>query len=458
MASVLFVQGNYDKDHPYDHSPWMPIALVELATFIREKGGHKVKIVDRNIEYDNEKFKRILKEFNPDIVGSTCYTSPVIKDVKDIAKMTKEHSKAMMIVGGVHTIETKSLLDYEYIDYIVKGEGEYPLIEICELIDKKKTTKTNMLKIKNVNYNEVRPYIDLRDLPVPDYDLLDIKKYPLATFYTTRGCPGRCTFCYNLKRQIRMYDADKVIQTMTHVITKYNIREFTIADDNFANLSKRTARILKALEKYNVVFHIFLRVDQSHDTVLKRLKKAGCWAIQFGFESGSQRVLDFLNKDVEVQQNIDAIKRCKKNNIFVDGSFMIGLPTETVKEMNETVRFIKKFKPDAVDIKHYKPYPGTELFEYCIKHYGLKRPTTLDGWIDFCNFRKGEPNVSEIPTKVLLQTIKEMSKTSYKTYIKKALLLIFGGHLKYVTHKTKKILMQKFNLIHYSEKIDVEGD
>jgi len=420
----------------------------------REKG-HDVKILDRNLYYDNKKLISILKNFNPDIVGMTCYTSPVIKDVKQVSKIVKENSNALVIIGGVHaTLEPASLLNFPYIDYVVRGEGEFPLLEICQVIDKKKTSEKKKIdkqikRIKNINYNEMRSFINLSELPIPDYSLLEIKKYPVATFYTSRGCPGRCRFCYNLGRTLRFYSTEKVIETITGVLDKYKIREFTIADDNFANLSKRTERICQALSKYNSIFHIFLRVDQVYDKVMKNLKKAGCWAIQFGFESGSQRILDFIHKDTTVEQNIKAIKQCKKYRIFVDGSFMVGLPTETIAEMKETINFIKKYKPDA-------PYPGTELYEYSINHGLMKRPRTLDDWIRFSDLKEGEPNVSEIPTLLLLKVVNQFSKTSFSLYLKKALLLLSSGHIRYALFKTSTILKKKFGLRHNDQKTRIK--
>jgi anaerobic magnesium-protoporphyrin IX monomethyl ester cyclase len=444
MAKVLFVQANYDINHLGERTPWMPIALVELASFIREKG-HDVEIFDRNLHYDNQKFIELLKDYNPDIIGMTCYTSPVIRDVKQVAGIVKDNSSALVIVGGIHaTLDPKSLLDFPKIDYVVRGEGEYPLLEICELVDKKKIK--NISKLKNINLNPMRPFIDLNDLPVADYDLLEVKKYPIATFYTSRGCPGKCRFCYNKGRALRFYNTDKMIETFTRVLDKYNIREFTIADDNFANMSQRTTRICEAISQYNPIFHIFLRVDQTQDKVMSELKKAGCWAIQFGFESGSQRMLDYINKLTTVEQNINAIKQCRKYKIFVDGSFMIGLPTETTEEMNETVDFIKKYKPDAVDIKIYRPYPSTEFYEEAIKSKKIKRPESLEEWEHFCDLKEADPNLSQIPSELLIKTVNELSKSSYGTYSKKFLLLIKNGHIKYAFFKLILIAKNKLGL------------
>ena len=137
MTRVLFIQQNYDIENLHNNFPWMPIALVELATLLNEKG-HEAKILDRNIYYDNKKLISILKKFNPDVVGMTAYTSPGLKDLKQVARIVKENSQALVIIGGTHaTLEPASLLDFPFIDYIIRGEGELALLEILSIINKK---------------------------------------------------------------------------------------------------------------------------------------------------------------------------------------------------------------------------------------------------------------------------------------------------------------------------------
>jgi radical SAM superfamily enzyme YgiQ (UPF0313 family) len=441
MARVLLIQANYDITGKIKEHPWMPVALVELGTFIKEKG-HKVQILDRNLYPDNVKLKKIIDSFNPDIVGMTCYTSPVIRDVRLISRFVKENSHAMVIIGGIHaTLEPKSLLDFKFIDYVVRGEGEETLLEICELIDAKKATKNNILKLKNINYNPLRPPLNLFTLPIPDYELLEVKKYPFASFYTSRGCPGNCKFCYNQGKRLRFYDTDKTIESITRVLDKYKIREFNILDDNFANMSARSTKICEALSKRNAIFHCFLRADQTSDKVMSELKKAGCWIIQFGFESGSQRMLDFMNKETTVGQNEVAIKQCKKYGMFVDGSFMIGLPSETKEDLKMTLDFIRRTKPDISNVKIYKPYPSTEFFNYCTNKNLIVTPKNLDEWIDFCELKEGNVNVSEIPKEILLKAMKDYDKpSSAKTSLRKILFMIRNGHLGFLAFKLKEIL------------------
>jgi len=443
MVNILLIQPNYDLDNPKQIAS-TPIAIVELATFLNSNG-HKSIILDRNIYYDDAKLNTILSEFKPEIIGVSCYTSPMIKDVLYLSRFIKRNTSSLFIVGGIHaTLEPKSLLDIPEISYIVRGEGEETLLEICNLVDQNKIE--DIKNIKNVNYNELRSLIDLKTLPIPDYDLLEINKYPLVSFFTSRGCMGRCRFCYNRGRKLRFYDTDKMISLMNHVIDKYNIKEFSIADDNFATRGERTKKICEALSKHKIIFHCCLRADQACDEVMKNLKMAGCWSILFGFESGSQRVLDYLNKDTKVEQNIKAIKIAKKYGIYSSPSFMIGIPTETESEMLETINFIEKNKPDTVNIGYFKPFPATELYDECFKKNKIKQPNKLEDWINFNDTYSSEPNVSEIPTEKLVWAINKFTNQSYILYLKKFIRMISSGHSSYAWFKFKCIIKNKFNI------------
>jgi radical SAM superfamily enzyme YgiQ (UPF0313 family) len=378
-------------------------------------------------------------------------TGPMLKDINYVTKLLKEHTDIPIIVGGIHaTLEPKSLLDMKSIDYIIRGEGELVILEIAKIIDKRKTTHKNILKLKNINYNPVRPFINMNDFPIPDYNLIDVKKYPLIMFVTSRGCPwGKCTFCYNCwgkkgeNAPLRMYNAKNTIELITNVLTKYNIKEFEIGDDNFGLPSKRTFKVCRELEKYNIAYHIFQRTDFTQDRLMKALKKSGCWAMQFGLESGSQRILDILQKGTTVNQNAKAIKQAKKYGIFVDGSFIVGVPGETRGDINMTMDFIRKYKPDSVDAKILIPYPGIKIYEDCIEKGKIKRPTTLKEWENFYSKKVGTLNMSDIPTDILLKTINKLNTKSWIMFFKKFETLLLSGHLSYIKHKTKKIMLQK---------------
>ncbi|MFA5992274.1 MAG: radical SAM protein [Candidatus Pacearchaeota archaeon] len=447
MAKFLLIQAKYGTNQ----IPWIPLAQITLGSALLSKN-NEVKVLDRNIDKNDESLLSTLRNFDPDIVGMTSMTGFMLLDIINVAEIVKNNSKAIVVIGGVHaTADPESLLDCKFIDYIVRGEGEEVLIEMGSLIDKK---KKDFSKLKNVNYNPVRGLINLNDYPAPDYSLIHVKKYPLTIFTTSRGCPGNCTFCYNeyywnrvvKNKCVRYYDANKTLNMITGVVDKYHIKEFMIVDDMFATMSKRTFDVCEGLSKYNVAFHAYQRVDFTQDEIMKALKKAGCWALQLGVESGSQRMLDFIQKNVTVQQNADAIKQCKKYGIFVDAAFMIGLPTEKKEDVDQTAEFIRKNKPDAFNINIFMPYPGSSLFEYCLKKKLITRPETIEEWKKFFSKKTGDINVSDVPTEYLMKILKEFSKKDSLTYLKKTYRMLSSGHYRFVVSKSKNILMRKLKL------------
>ena len=426
MAKVLLIQPISDTKNKKPKEAFLPLSLIYLATAIEDK--HEVNIYDRNVEDRN--FESFLKHYNPDIIGMPSWTSSFLQDLIFLGKKIKEIlPKSTTIVGGPHaTVEPKSLLDEPYIDYILRGEGEEAFLEFCDVYDK---NPKKLPTLKNINYNPVRSFIDMNKLKIPNYDLVDMSKYSKINVSFSRGCPGNCKFCYNApmwgidgRPFVRMYTTEKAIEILRILIEKYKIKEFTISDDNFIFSKTKIISICDFLKQYKgISFFCGTRADSINDEVAKALKSAGCQYVQLGIESGSQRVLDFLNKNTTVQQNAEAIRILKKNKIFVDASFMIGLPTETLKELRQTVDFVKKTNPEHPNAKFYTLWPS-ELFDYCVKEGKIKKPKTLDEWANWIdNLFNLNKNVSEIPNAELEKVAHEI--WNYKIYQRKLRSFLF---------------------------------
>lgn len=446
MAKVLLVQPHVDIRNPkvLENAP-LPINLVYVGTAIEDK--HKVRIYDRNLIPEDNLFLDFLRDFNPDIIGINSITSEMLFDLIHIGKLIKENfPEITIVIGGVHaTIEPDSVLDEPYVDYIIRGEGEAAFLEFCDTFDK---NKKYLKKLKNVNKNPLRPFVNMDDLKLPNYNLVDIPKYGLFYVNMSRGCPGDCSFCYSPKMWgidnhpcIRAYSTEKTKELFKELIEKYHIKVFSIVDDNFVPFRSRAIEICNFLSNYNLHFFCFGRADYVSDDILHALKKAGCHTIQIGIESGSQRVLDFLNKKVTVQQNIDAIKCCKRNGITLDASCMIGITTETIDELNETINMIKKYKPDIVNMKIFNPMPGTPLFDYCIKEGFFQKPKTLEDWAIWTGgMTQVYHNTSKIPNEILDKTVKEMWMTGfYKNKIKRFIYWMKIGEYKYALKSVKRV-------------------
>jgi radical SAM superfamily enzyme YgiQ (UPF0313 family) len=447
MAKVLLIQPNRDRElkEITDDIP-VPLNLVYIGTAIEDK--HSVKIYDRNLIPDDDKLLDFIGQYNPNIIGITSMTSKMLLDLYYIIKLIKEKfPKTLIVVGGIHaTIEPDSLLQEPEIDYIIRGEGEEAFLEFCNTYDK---NPKNLKKLKNVNKNPLRPFVRMDDLKLPDYSLVDVTKYTRFQINLSRGCASNCTFCYSCKMWgkdknpfIRTYSTEKSKEYFKEIIEKYGIKTFEIADDNFVQLKSRAVELCDFLSKYKVNFFCFGRADSLNDEIMGALKKAGCHTIFIGVESGSQKVLDFLNKRIKIEQNINAIKLCKKYKITSDTSFMIGITDETREDLQLTKEFIKKYKPDVSNILIFNPFPGTEVFDYCIKNNLITKPVNLKEWAFWTgDMTKIKHNTSKISDKEIMDTYNEMIMFGfYKIKMKKFLYWIKVGEIKYALRGAKRVL------------------
>lgn len=457
MARVLLVEPNDDlKNQEFKRERINnPINLIYLATAIEDK--HQVKIYDRNLYPDDKDYIEFLKEYKPDIVGLTTMTTPMIYDMIRVGNLTKSNfDKAIIIVGGIHaSVEPESILREPYIDYIMRGEGEEAFLEFCDTFDK---NPKKLGKLKNINKNPLRPFVDLTNLKIPNYSLLELERYDHIYVMLSRGCTGNCTFCCSTRSwgrkgvpYVRSYTTKQIIEFFKKLIEKHKIKTFSIVDDNFVANKSQTIEICNYLKKKGVHFFCFARADDLDDEIFKALKEAGCHTIQIGLESGSQRILNFLGKRTTVQQNIEAIKGCRKQGITCDASFMVGLPTETIEELNMTLNFVKKHKPDLPNVKIYLPLPGAPLFDYCVSKGLIKKPESLEGWGDWTGNTltiKVKHKVSSIPDKYLVKTIQKIISTGFhRNKIRRLKYWLSVGDYKYILKSAKRFFIWRGKLV-----------
>jgi radical SAM superfamily enzyme YgiQ (UPF0313 family) len=353
-----------------------PFGVAYLASYIEKYVKEcEVTIIDGSRKCHIE--KELIK-FEPDIVGITA-TTPLAPEAYRIADFVRENLNALVVMGGVHaSIMTAEAL--QYVDIVVRGEGEIAFYEIVKSVLRKKKLKEKVMS---------RPYIkNLDAIPMPAWHLLDMNFYlrfgPQHTYpigesckrtgllITSRGCPFRCIFCYNSWRDIpvRFHSAQRVIDEIKFLIENYDIDSIFFYDDSFLANKIRLKEICQLLKETGlnkkIIFGCQSRADQIDLKTLRMIKEAGCTYIDIGFESGSERILGILkNHTITVKQNSKAIKLYKSVGIKVGGTFMVGTPTETKEDMLATLRFIKSHDLDRADVFVATPYPGTKLFYWC---------------------------------------------------------------------------------------------
>ncbi|MCX5695221.1 MAG: radical SAM protein [Candidatus Omnitrophica bacterium] len=388
MAKILLLNPNYYYDI-FNQSKvrsavsrgTTPLGLVCIAASLI-KDGHGVRILDLNLTDNPDEFlQRAIKDDKPDFVGITS-TTPLIKKAYHLSSLIKAIDKSItIIVGGAHpSALPEDVLKESSIDCVVQGEGDF----IFSLIVKEGLSrsipnifyKNNGMIVSSCIHNDIIK--DLDRLPFPAYELLNINRYyqprissrraPLGYLETSRGCYGKCIFCNkNIHGyQMRMKSVSRVVDEMDRMLG-LGFREIQIIDDLFTADMNRAYAICEEIMRRNLKFPWYprggIRVDRVNEKLLKIMKRAGCYRIPFGIESGSQRIIDIVGKKISLEQAQRAVTLAKKAGLETECYFMLGLPGECEDDLKKTIEFSVKLNPDYVKFAITIPLPGTRMFD-----------------------------------------------------------------------------------------------
>jgi len=377
---------------PPINSPWYiaqkvpPLGLAYVAAVL-EKEGFQVEIVDNYLlEKPIDYIKQMVRRLNPQIVGITC-NSVTYRGCVETAKAAKEVlPSCKVVVGGPHpSYMPDSMLQHPEIDYAVLGEGERAMVELATNITKCEGD-SSIAAIPGIAFKQGGKIVkttpnfisDLDRIPYPARHLLPMNLYdrsvqslsvrPVETMNVVRGCPYNCTYCEVSKlwgQTCRAFSPPRVVEEINHLVNKFGSKGIYFIGDNFTINKRRTIEICNLIkkDKLDIEWVCETRVDLISRELLKEMKDAGCRAIWFGVESGSPRILSKINKGITLDQVVHAFKLCREEGIKIDCSFMLGIPGETVNDMNATFGFAKKLDPDWVRFNVFIAVPGSGLYE-----------------------------------------------------------------------------------------------
>lgn len=361
-----------------------PHGLAVLGALL-EQEDHTVHILDTHAErIALDELPEVLKQRykSIDYVGLTGSTMTIALSYRT-AEICKElFPNAKIILGGVHaSSKPHESVQNPNIDFVVRGEGEYTFLELL--------TGKPLGNIKGLTYKEGEKIIhnaprewikDLDVLPMPAYHLLPMERYfpavgsykrlPAISMVTGRGCPGKCTFCYQpYGTLLRQRSPQKMFEEVMLLIEKYGIREICFYDDNFTTLKPRVREFCNLLidHRVDITWSCFTRVDWADLKLMQLMKKAGCHQIMYGVESGSQKILDTIRKQTTVEKIREAVKIAKKAGIDIRAAFMFGNPGETEETMQQTIDFAIELNPDIAMFNIATPNPGTQMYAWAEK-------------------------------------------------------------------------------------------
>lgn len=357
------------------------LSLAIIATPLLDRG-HEVKILDLSVStHPYNELVNVLNSFRPDFAGIT-FTSPLFREAVEISRIIKKENKGIKVIaGGVHpTLMPEEVIKDENFDVVVIGEGEVTLSELVDNYDKREIVKGVAFKNGGeVFFTEIRPNnADMDKLPFPSWHLYDLSKYhtprltskknPVGPFESSRGCYSRCTYCNKgmFGTRVRFKSVKRVVDEMEYML-ECGFKEIHIWEDNFSANIKRAKDICREILKRRLKFpwNVFagLRVDRIDKELLELMKEAGCYGVGLAAESGSQELLDRVNKGITLDQIRNAFRLAGEAGIETTGFFMFGLPGETEETMKRTIDFAIELNPTYAKVTILVPFPKTAIFE-----------------------------------------------------------------------------------------------
>jgi radical SAM superfamily enzyme YgiQ (UPF0313 family) len=391
-----------------------PHSLLAIAAPLHREG-YKVRIIDQRTDLHWRRSLAIALEQDPLCVGITCMVGTQIAFALEAAGWVREkgNGPVPIVWGGPHpSTLPEQTLENDFVDIVCVGEGDTTFPELVQAIASGEPLAT----VKGIGFKDggkpsftpERPFVDIETLaPIP-WELVEVERYIRPDFYlknsprtldigqTSRGCPFKCGFCSSAgirQRKWRALSSEKSLALIEEAVRRFDLNGIWIRDDEFHVDRTRTSEICEGILKRNLDIRWYTagtRVDlfnRASDEEIALLRRSGAYALKFGVESGSNRILELIDKGVTWQEALEANRQARKHGIVFGFSLMMGFPSETMEEIHRTVDLGRRIMADnpgaqLETIGTYTPLAGTPLFALAREH-GLEPPDRLEGWIDW---------------------------------------------------------------------------
>lgn len=413
---------------------------IGMLSAMLKRHNHETRVHYMFGRYDPAALARVIEEWQPDVLAFTA-VSPQFPYVQRVFQALQPF-KAFTILGGQHaTLAPDCLEQTPGLDAICIGEGEYPLLELLQALERKvQPGKIPNLWIKQkdgaIIRNPTRPFhANLDELPFADVDLFDYQSiidsdFSTALFMFSRGCPYNCTFCSNhaLREKqtgsyVRFRSVPSCLAEIREVISRYKIKALYFNDDCFTVQRRFVTDFCKAYKaEFNLPFDINARPETLNDDVCRMLKDAGCRRVCIGIENGSETFRREVLGRNQTNGRIEAgFAACHRAGLKTKSFNIVGFPYETPAIHRETVELNARINPDSVIIGIFEPYPGTKLAEVCVKE-GFIDTTRAGG--KFIGRTDTALKMSQFPREDILRCFRTFAYNVYRRHsLRKALFL-----------------------------------
>lgn len=416
-----------------------PLGLLYLTSVLENKG-YNVKLYDGGYLCSNEKVLELIKDYRPDVCGITLYTTNLNLTFKLISLIKRIFPNIKIITGGPHAtaLPELTLKECPQIDFLVMGEGEETFIELLEILN----DRIKLPEIKGICYREnsnikinlARPYIEQLDkIPFPSYHLVRNYSYSgdpiktgkkIGTIITSRGCPYKCVFCNHavFGRKYRRRTSKNVVDEIIYLKNELNIDEIYFQDDLFATQKEWLENFYNALDekKVRVPWKCLGRIGILEKKDYEKMKKYGCYLIQFGVESGNNEILKDIKKGITKELAIKSFFDAKSSGLLTYAFFIVGHRLETYQTVKDTYNLLVSIKPDFVSFFVLVPFPGTEV-------YSLVEEKEKYNWerIKYWHFESNPISICSI-REDKLEPIRRILENSYYSKLKFFFIFLFS--------------------------------
>ncbi len=379
-----------------------PYGAMYVAGFLRHRGYRPQILNIQTTRITNSEVVERIKKINPDYIGFSGIVSTSYKYIKALSFELKQNfPDKPQILGGSLSNAAVPVLENTAIDIVVHGEGEETACELIKCLDEKK----DLACVRGIYYKKGSSCVytgdralirDLDTVPYPAFDLVDMDHYfgdgpanvaiftreikdkriydrkrkrKQITIVANRGCIGTCAFCVRTDRGLRMPSLKYLFDFIEYCVKEFNVGFFTFGDECFAPSKEKNWQFIEEYKKrkLDIMFRIMgLRVHTVDRDILRAYKEIGCWMINYGFESGSQKMLNIIDKRVTVEQNRNAALWTREAGIYTPPQLILGMPGETDLTIQKTIDFLKSLNFGFKQYKwtHALPFPGSPLYDY----------------------------------------------------------------------------------------------